>query len=330
MALQSATAVFDGETWSLTGQAASPETRDGVLAALGEIAKDWTVAITALEPAAPPKTKPETAPAEPVAPVEPEAPVAAEPAAVEPPAAPTVDPAYSFSASRGAGGAVTMSGQLPADPALRFFGVITGAPTTGVTIAAGAPEGFILSAETGIRSLMTLQTGALAFADGKWSLSGKASTNADRDAVSAAVAALPAGASWALDITAPPPLDACQAKVAEFSAANSILFQSGAAIIAEESEPALDQLAGYLALCPAADVDVEGHTDADGDDQLNLALSVARAEAVVKALVARNVSASRLYAYGYGESEPIAYNATSAGKRLNRRIVVKVLEHHVD
>ncbi|HTM77652.1 MAG TPA: OmpA family protein, partial [Devosia sp.] len=322
LALDSGAAQFDGNTWTLSGQAASAAVRDSVLTGLGTFAKDWTVAIATpavVEPAAVPD-------------VQPEAPDTIEPAVPEKPAvtAPTVDPAYRFSATRGAGRAVTMSGNLPAEPALRFFGVITGAPTTGVTIAAGAPDGFVLSAETGIRGLMVLQAGELAFANGKLSLSGTAATDADRDALTASIAALSSGAAWTVAIATPPPLMACQTKVVEFSAANAILFQSGAAIIATESQPALDALAGYLALCPNADVDIEGHTDADGDDQLNLALSVARAEAVIAALVSRHVAASRLYAVGYGESQPIADNTTAAGKRLNRRIVVKVQEHHQD
>ena len=346
LALDSGKANFDGNHWILTGAAASAGARDLVLTPLGAAVdlNDWTVNITIPTPVVtPPKTKPEPPVVEPDT-TEPTTPVVvpdtAEPTApvVEPkteppvtePATPAVDPAYTFSATRAADGAVTMSGQLPADPALRFFGVITGAPTAGVTIADGAPEDFILSAETGLRGLTQLEAGQLQFVEGKWSLSGKAATNADRDAVLSSIAALPAGAAWTTAITAPPPLDACQAKVAEFSARNAILFQSGAAIIAADSESALDELAGYLALCPEADVDIEGHTDADGDDQLNLALSVARAEAVVNALITRNVAANRLYAIGYGESAPIADNATNAGKRLNRRIVVKVLENHVD
>ncbi|MEO8686192.1 MAG: OmpA family protein, partial [Devosia sp.] len=341
LALDSGKANFDGNHWILTGAAASAQARDLVLTPLGAAVdlNAWTVNITIPIPlvVTPPKTKPEppvVVPEPPVVEPEKAEPPATEPPVAEPPvterATPAVDPAYTFSATRAAGGVVTMSGQLPADPALRFFGVITGAPTTGVTIADGAPEDFILSAETGLRGLIQLESGQLQFVEGKWSLSGKAATNADRDAVLSSIAALSAGATWTTAITAPPPLDACQAKVAEFSTRNAILFQSGAAIIAADSEPALDELAGYLALCPEADVDIEGHTDADGDDQLNLALSVARAEAVVNALITRNVAASRLYAIGYGESAPIADNATNAGKRLNRRIVVNVLEHHVD
>ncbi len=116
----------------------------------------------------------------------------------------------------------------------------------------------------------------------------------------------------------------CQARVAELSAHNAILFQSGNAVIADSAEAELDRFGEALNLCPDTKVYVEGHTDSDGDDQRNLALSVARAEAVVNALIERGVDASRLYAVGYGESQPVADNATQEGKRQNRRIVVTV------
>lgn len=121
-------------------------------------------------------------------------------------------------------------------------------------------------------------------------------------------------------------LKLCQEKVAAFATRNAILFQSGSATITEESAPALDELAGYLTACPEATVHVEGHTDSDGDDALNLALSVSRAEAVVDALIQRGVGFERLYAVGYGESLPIASNDTREGKQANRRIAFTVLD----
>ncbi len=342
--LDTGAAAFNGTAWTVSGTAINATNKAAIEATFATrklAAAGWTLDIdVAAAPAvvtAPPKppvdtAKPTTPVAKPAA-TEPATPVTAPVAPekqVAEPTTPAIDPTYTFSASRGVGGAVTLSGQLPADPALRFFSVITGAPTTGVTIADGAPDDFILSAEAGLRALMELENGQLRFATGKWSLTGKAQTNAARDAVAASIAALPKGADWTVSVTAPPPLDACQASVAAFSARNAILFRSGSAVLAPESEAALDELAGDLALCPAADVDVEGHTDADGEDQLNLALSVARAEAVVDALITRHIAPGRLYAVGYGESQPIADNDTSAGKRLNRRIVIKVLEHHMD
>lgn len=116
----------------------------------------------------------------------------------------------------------------------------------------------------------------------------------------------------------------CSRELAELSSHNAILFQSGAALIADSASAELDAFAATLAKCPQTKVYVEGHTDSDGDDQKNLALSVARAEAVVRALIERGVAASRLYAVGYGESQPIASNDTQDGKRQNRRIVITV------
>ncbi|ODT70898.1 MAG: hypothetical protein ABS75_10790 [Pelagibacterium sp. SCN 63-23] len=114
----------------------------------------------------------------------------------------------------------------------------------------------------------------------------------------------------------------CREQLAELSAHNAILFQSGAAIIAAGAAQELDAFAQALGLCPELAVNIEGHTDSDGDDQRNLALSVARAEAVVNALIERGVAPERLYAIGYGESQPVADNANADGKRQNRRIVV--------
>ena len=71
---------------------------------------------------------------------------------------------------------------------------------------------------------------------------------------------------------------------------------------------------------PEATVNVEGHTDSDGEADANLALSVARAEAVVDQLILRSVGPERLYAIGYGESLPVESNDTRAGKQANRRI----------
>lgn len=64
---------------------------------------------------------------------------------------------------------------------------------------------------------------------------------------------------------------------------------------------------------------IAGHTDATGPDELNLALSQERAEAVKEYLVRQGVSPERLIAKGYGETYPVASNATEADRELNRR-----------
>lgn len=353
LALEEGEVRFDGQQWSLNGTAESIEARDLLLASLATATDSatWSIAITAPEPQPLPVAEPEPA-------LEPEPVVEPEPApAIAEPAAPAVDPAYAFSARRKADGAVHLDGQLPAEPAKRYFGAISDGDIAAVTVAPGAPETFLPSAETGLRALLQLAEGELAFAQGAWSLEGVAPDEASRATIETALAADPGGANWttAIEVTPPEPepeaeataapeapetpaapavaaatpqvpseIAACAAPVAYFSARNAIFFASGSSTIAAESAAALDELAIDLAACPNAVVHIEGHTDSDGDATLNMALSVARAEAVVNALVARGVAFSRLYAVGYGESMPIADNATAQGKRINRRIVVTV------
>ena len=120
------------------------------------------------------------------------------------------------------------------------------------------------------------------------------------------------------------PIEICRDRVAALERLNAITFQSGSATLTESSLPIIDELAIDLNICADASVHVEGHTDSDGAEDLNLALSVARAEAVVAALIERNVDLERLYAEGYGESQPIADNETREGKARNRRIAFSI------
>lgn len=351
--LESGEAHFDGAGWTITGK---PRVGADVAAALAAAAtplQDWALTLEAsAEPAvAEPEPEEVIAPPPVEASAEPEPTPAAEaeetkPAEDEPPVADVaVDPNYAFAARRDADGAVILSGQIPAEAALSYFAALSQADTAAVSVADGAPPSFLPSAETGLRALMYLREGRLDFADGKWSLAGTAPNAGARAAVLAAIAGDPGGTRWITAIDLPPPgaepvapqasrsvqpadISGCAAQVAEFSARNSILFQSGAAVITAISEPALDELARDLAACADAVVHVEGHTDSDGDAGLNLALSVARAEAVIAALVERGVAPARLYAVGYGESAPVADNSTAEGKRLNRRIVVVVRPEH--
>lgn len=123
-------------------------------------------------------------------------------------------------------------------------------------------------------------------------------------------------------VPAPEPSTTCREILAEFSARNSILFNSGSAVISPDSGAALAELAADVAVCGDVPIYIEGHTDSDGDAEANMVLSVSRAEAVVDALIELGVDPARLYAIGYGETDPLADNATPEGKRQNRRIVI--------
>ena len=69
-----------------------------------------------------------------------------------------------------------------------------------------------------------------------------------------------------------------------------------------------------------------GYTDATGSRQVNERLSLRRAEAVRAFLVSAGVPADRLTARGYGPADPVASNATPAGRELNRRVEFRRLD----
>ncbi|HRI66465.1 MAG TPA: OmpA family protein [Polyangium sp.] len=100
-----------------------------------------------------------------------------------------------------------------------------------------------------------------------------------------------------------------------------IYFQRGTAILQPESEPFLQAIAKVFVEHPEVElVEVQGHTDDTGNDELNRRLAQDRAEAVVKWLVKHGVANDRLTPKGYGASEPVASNDTEEGRAKNRRV----------
>jgi OmpA-OmpF porin, OOP family len=78
------------------------------------------------------------------------------------------------------------------------------------------------------------------------------------------------------------------------------------------------------------EIRVEGHTDAIGSEGYNLKLSIRRAEAVKAFLVKQGVPANIVKTEGFGETQPVADNATSKGRAQNRRVMVELIGSKVD
>jgi OOP family OmpA-OmpF porin len=116
-----------------------------------------------------------------------------------------------------------------------------------------------------------------------------------------------------------PPLR-CAAELNRLNHAPAIDFATGSAVLTGESAKVLDKMAGILTRCSGAPVEIGGHTDAQGPEELNMRLSQARAEAVLDALVDRGVPPDRMVARGFGEEVPVTTNETEAGRARNRRI----------
>jgi OOP family OmpA-OmpF porin len=99
-----------------------------------------------------------------------------------------------------------------------------------------------------------------------------------------------------------------------------VAFDTNKATLKTESAEAIAYVAAYLeAKSSISTLRVEVHTDAQGDDKYNQAMSEKRAFAVAKALVAKGVDCKRLIPVGFGETKPVADNTTAAGRAANRR-----------
>ncbi|MCC0024458.1 MAG: OmpA family protein [Hyphomicrobiaceae bacterium] len=232
-----------------------------------------------------------------------------------------------LSAMKANGGPVELNGLLPAASLRSYLQVISGnGNVDNVRIGGQAAPDFVNAAIAGVRALNNLETGELSFNGAHWNLTGQSLTNLDAESAKSLVAALPAGKSWTIDIRQAPLFDICSRAVTAFSDSHQILFAPASARIESESRSQLGDLADELLKCPDADLYVEGHTDSDGPADANMALSVARAEAVIEELIGLGISYTRLYAIGYGETLPIASNETRQGKAQNRRIVFELIK----
>lgn len=85
----------------------------------------------------------------------------------------------------------------------------------------------------------------------------------------------------------------------------------------------LDRVAGILVQYPRLELEVAGHTDAQGDRDYNRWLSEQRAMAVRQYLIAKGVSAASITARGYGSAQPVADNSTREGLLKNRRVELR-------
>jgi outer membrane protein OmpA-like peptidoglycan-associated protein len=108
-------------------------------------------------------------------------------------------------------------------------------------------------------------------------------------------------------------------------AAKAIFFETGKATIKKVSYKSLDAVVSVLKADPSLNADIEGHTDnVAPKTYTNMELSQKRADAVRDYLVSKGISADRLTAQGFGDTQPVASNATAAGKAQNRRTVIKL------
>jgi OOP family OmpA-OmpF porin len=122
-----------------------------------------------------------------------------------------------------------------------------------------------------------------------------------------------------------PTPDECEAEIGEVLKVGKINFEPGSATIDASALGTMDDIAEILKRCGDLPLEIQGHTDSQGRESMNLALSQSRAESVLNELRARRVLTGSFNAQGYGEATPIADNKTEAGREANRRIEFKLI-----
>jgi OmpA-OmpF porin, OOP family len=207
-----------------------------------------------------------------------------------------------------------------------------------LTPAEGLPQGWTLRAVAGIEALARLDSGSLRVQPDTLTLRGVTGDPGLRARLTRLLTErLGERAAFTLDIRYDERLDpalnlptpeACVADIGAVLGDGQITFDPGEPNIAAGAGAVIGQIAAILTDCEAVPMRIEigGHTDSQGREQMNLDLSQARAEAVIDALMARGAPISGLIARGYGETRPIADNGTEEGREANRRIEFRLLD----
>ena len=113
-------------------------------------------------------------------------------------------------------------------------------------------------------------------------------------------------------------------KTVLLEALEGVQFQTGKAVITRSSYTKLDNVYEILKKHPDFKLKISGYTDNTGNEQKNLELSDARAKAAKDYIVNKGIAANRINAKGYGIANPVATNATAAGRAKNRRVEFEI------
>jgi OOP family OmpA-OmpF porin len=119
-----------------------------------------------------------------------------------------------------------------------------------------------------------------------------------------------------------PPVAPLQKKIV----LRNVLFDFDRSNIRPDSAPVLDEAVALLKEAGAINIAAEGHTDSIGTEAYNLKLSLRRANSVRQYLIDHGIAADRIRVEGFGESQPVASNATADGRAQNRRVELRVIQ----
>ena len=192
------------------------------------------------------------------------------------------------------------------------------------------PASWSLRVMTGLDALAQLNNGVLTVTPDSLDIRGTTGDEAANARISQLLAdRLSQTDSFSIDVTYQEALDPvaqlptpeeCELAVREILKDQKINFEPGSGTLDEAAGPIIDEIAAILTECSGVRLEIQGHTDSQGREEMNLALSQTRAQSVLNALHDRRILTGSFVAKGYGEASPIADNETEEGREANRRI----------
>ncbi len=201
---------------------------------------------------------------------------------------------------------------------------------TATRVDAELPDGWPVRVLAGLEALAQLDNGNLIVRADTVEVAGVTGSQLSRARISQILSdKLGQGKTFKIAVTydekldplaALPTPDECMADINAAFLKGKITFAPGSAEIDADANPTMDALAEALIACPDLTLEIAAHSDSQGSEGGNKALSQARAEAVLLSLQGRRAPVGLLRAVGYGEERPIADNGTDEGREANRRI----------
>jgi OOP family OmpA-OmpF porin len=192
--------------------------------------------------------------------------------------------------------------------------------------AGAVPVGFWEATDSGLRALSRMAGGGVALVDTTLDLNGAVHFRAAKSHIEDVLwERLPNDFTATSNVTVrqaglPLSPEDCGDKLQAVLVRAKLVFQDNADDLAGRSRGSLDQIAAIVKRCPDTVIEIGVHSDSDGRKSANRRRTTARAEVLLELMVEAQVRRERLTAVGYGESDPLASNATAEGKAANRRI----------
>ena len=197
------------------------------------------------------------------------------------------------------------------------------------------PEGWMVRSLASLAGLSKLNSGIATVSPNAIDITGLTGRRpAKTDIAQILIDRLGDGAEFELEVTYLEELDPlarmlngaeCVAEITDLASQNKIKFEPGSATLDGDSRDTVQAIAEVFERCLEAPIEIGGHTDSQGREEMNLNLSKGRAEAVLTALRGARVKLKSLTAEGYGETQPIADNGTEEGREANRRIEFRLV-----